>query len=197
MICKNCGTKFDTSNPDENGIVTCPECGKRYRKTVAPKPAAEQTDKEQVKKPAPSGFARFMRYKIGGMLPAWFACLALVAVAVILIVALSGGGGNIEGTWRLTGVEAKGVEEMDDFAQSLDYMKQYGGDVLFTFASGRFTMDVTMGSQSVVSQDGSYRVSGGTLYLTVDGETDDLDYSVSGSTLTLQEDGQKIIFEKK
>lgn len=202
MICKNCGTKFNTGNPDKDGIVTCPECGKRYRKASATSGlAGKQTEKPaartKTKKTAQSGFERFMRYKIGGMLPAWFVFLTLAIVAVIMIVALSNSGGNIEGSWRLVNVEAGYSDDYDDFIQSIEYMKESGGELSFTFEGGRFTMNVNIGSQSMTPFEGSYRTGGGTLYLTMDGETEDIDYSVSGNTLTLQDDGQKVIFQKK
>ena len=207
MICKNCGTKFDTNHPDENGIVTCPECGKRYRKRVetvtdsAAKASVAQAQKteEKAKETQKSGFARFMSYKIGGMLPAWCACLAVLIVAVILIVALpSGGGGDIEGTWILDGVESEGSDS-NDMAESMALLKAFGAEISFTFKSGDFTMYMSAMGQ-VQTQEGTYRVSGDRLYLDVEGEeSESVKYSISGDRLTMEEpgNGSKLIFVRK
>ena len=92
MICKHCNTEFDSSHPDANGIVVCPNCGVKYRKkqapaawpTAAPRPASSGAD---------NPFKQFMNIKIGGKVPAWCAVLAgVVVVAVLLIILLSGSG---------------------------------------------------------------------------------------------------------
>lgn len=98
MTCKYCGTSLDGIRPDEQGVITCPGCGKRYVKRQAP--AAAQTEAprpaQRVNKPnKPSWLANFMSLKLGGKVPAWcVAAAALVLVIVLAVVLFSSGSGN-------------------------------------------------------------------------------------------------------
>ena len=206
MICKNCGTTFSTDDPDENGIVVCPECGKKYRKKIAVKPADASESEAQANETAAtasdraaSPFQRFMRCKIGGMLPAWCACFVLVFVAVLLIVTLLSSGTNIEGSWQLVNVNSSWSDDPDDFIQYLDSLNQNGIEVNFSFEKDRFALYLNYGgNQSVSTWEASYRTKGNTLYLAEDSnKPTDFEYSVSGNKLTLREDERSAIFQRK
>ena len=162
MICKNCGAQFDTSSPDASGIVTCPECGKKYQKKTSPAaaPAAAAT----AAKPAgdfvqkvKDGFDKFTKMKIGGSFPLWGAVAGGVVALILIIVLLSaifGGGpagspkamvklaekalnGNPKAAWNLMSPEDKEEyknygEFAKEFKEFIKEMKEYGGNYKYT-----------------------------------------------------------------
>ena len=91
MICKNCGTKFSSKNPDVNGYVFCPECGKRYRRV--PKAAQAGTAAE---KPVRHADAHKTKKSSGKLLWCLFA-VALLIVTVV-VIAVMGGFGSTDKT---------------------------------------------------------------------------------------------------
>ncbi|MCI9068947.1 MAG: DUF4923 family protein [Lachnospiraceae bacterium] len=119
------------------------------------------------------------------------AVLMLAVVMTVLALAGCGGGGKdspVVGAWKATEVEAMGVNVKVD-----EYLKQMGMDDMKMDmdikSDGKFSMDL-MGQQA----EGTWKYSGSTLTLTVDGEDAKAEYK--DGKITMEESGVKIIFEK-
>ena len=120
--------------------------------------------------------------------------VAVLMLAVVMTVrALAGCGGGkdsspVVGTWKATEVEAMGVN-----VKVSEYLEQMGmGDVKMELSvkdDGKFSMDL-MGQQA----EGTWKYSGSTLTMTVDGSDAKAEYK--DGKLTMEESGAKIIFEK-
>ncbi len=117
----------------------------------------------------------------------------LVLAVVMTVLALAGCGGKkgdspVVGTWKATAVEAMGVNVKVD-----EYLSQMGmSDMKMEMdikSDGKFSMDL-MGQQA----DGTWKYSGSTLTLTVDGSDAKAEYK--DGKITMEESGAKIIFEK-
>ncbi len=95
MTCKYCGTSLDGIRPDEQGVITCPGCGKRFIKRRPPETAHADEPAPARRVDQTSGFKKFMNMKLGGKVPAWCAAAAaLVVVIVLAVVLFSSGSGN-------------------------------------------------------------------------------------------------------
>ncbi|MCI8274460.1 MAG: lipocalin family protein [Lachnospiraceae bacterium] len=119
------------------------------------------------------------------------AVLMLAVVMTVLALAGCGGGKDsspVVGTWKATEVEAMGVN-----VKVSEYLEQMGmGDVKMELSvkdDGKFSMDL-MGQQA----EGTWKYSGSTLTMTVDGSDAKAEYK--DGKLTMEESGAKIIFEK-
>ena len=119
------------------------------------------------------------------------AVLMLAVVMTVLALAGCGGGKDsspVVGTWKATEVEAMGVNVKVD-----EYLKQMGMDDMKMDmdikSDGKFSMDL-MGQQA----EGTWKYSGSTLTLTVDGEDAKAEYK--DGKITMEESGVKIIFEE-
>ena len=116
----------------------------------------------------------------------------LLALAMIVSLAACGGGGNgPAGSYKMTKMNAAGVEmNIDDLAAMA------GVDMTVTLElkdDGNFSLDMSaLGTGSV---SGTWTSSGSTVTLTSDGE--DVNATISGKTLVMEQDGQSLTFEKQ
>ena len=116
----------------------------------------------------------------------------LLALAMIVSLAACGGGGSgAAGSYKMTKMNAAGVEmNIEDLAAMA------GVDMTVTLelkSDGNFTLDMSaLGTGSV---SGTWTSSGSTVTLTSDGE--DVNATISGKTLVMEQDGQSLTFEKQ
>ena len=116
----------------------------------------------------------------------------LLALAMIVSLAACGGGGSgAAGSYKMTKMNAAGVEmNIDDLAALA------GVDMTVTLelkADGNFTLDMSaLGTGSV---SGTWTASGNTVTLSSEGE--DIAATLNGNTLVMEQDGQSLTFEKQ
>lgn len=115
----------------------------------------------------------------------------LLALAMIVSLAACGGGNGPAGSYKMTKMNAAGVEmNIDDLAAMA------GVDMTVTLElkdDGNFSLDMSaLGTGSV---SGTWTSSGSTVTLTAEGE--DISCSLNGGTLVMEQDGQSLTFEKQ
>lgn len=115
----------------------------------------------------------------------------LLALAMIVSLAACGGGGGAAGSYKMTKMNAAGVEmNIDDLAALA------GVDMTVTLelkSDGNFTLDMSaLGTGSV---SGTWTSSGSSVTLTAEGE--DVNCTLNGGTLVMEQDGQSLTFEKQ
>lgn len=118
--------------------------------------------------------------------------LGLVSLLTVLVLLLAacGGGGSIEGTWKLTNVSGSGAD--DQFAQAMALINSVGGSLTLSFQGGTMTMKMEAMGQTE-SNTGSYKVEGDKL----DMEGTSITFSVNGNTLTLTDGSTKMEFTRQ
>ena len=117
--------------------------------------------------------------------------LLLALAMIVSLAACGGGGGGAAGSYKMTKMNAAGVEmNIDDLAAMA------GVDMTVTLElkdDGNFSLDMSaLGTGSV---SGTWTSSGSTVTLTSDGE--DVNATISGKTLVMEQDGQSLTFEKQ
>ena len=117
--------------------------------------------------------------------------LLLALAMIVSLAACGGGGGGPAGSYKMTKMNAAGVEmNIEDLAAMA------GVDMTVTLelkSDGNFTLDMSaLGTGSV---SGTWTSSGSTVTLTSDGE--DVNATISGKTLVMEQDGQSLTFEKQ
>lgn len=118
--------------------------------------------------------------------------LLLALAMIVSLAACGGGGGGPAGSYKMTKMNAAGMDM--DIAQLTSL---YGVDINVTLelkSDGNFTLDMSaLGTGQSVS--GTWTSSGNTVTLSAEG--DDLDATLNGNTLVLEESGQSLTFEKQ
>ncbi len=117
--------------------------------------------------------------------------LLLALAMIVSLAACGGGGGGAAGSYKMTKMNAAGVEmNIDDLAAMA------GVDMTVTLElkdDGNFSLDMSaLGTGSV---SGTWTSSGSTVTLTAEGE--DISCSLNGGTLVMEQDGQSLTFEKQ
>jgi len=109
--------------------------------------------------------------------------LAIMMVAVLFVGCGSGEGGNsIVGKWSYT-EEAEGVKV----------------ELVYEFkANGDLKMASYVGGEEAASMEGTYKVEGSQIIVTIEGEEQDpTDFVVKGNKLTLTENDDEIVLTRK
>ena len=109
--------------------------------------------------------------------------LAIMMVAVLFVGCGGGEGGNsIVGKWSYT-EEAEGVKV----------------ELVYEFkANGDLKMASYVGSEEAASMEGTYKVEGSQIIVTIEGEEQDpTDFVVKGNKLTLTENDDEIVLTRK
>ena len=126
--------------------------------------------------------------------------VSVVAIVMVFsLVACGGGSGSsasLAGTYKMTSIEAAGVSmDVAQFAEATGVEADLLNLVLNEDGSFEMSAFAEAGAENV---SGTWKASGNTVTLTVDGE--DMTATVDGNKLTIEEtqDGQtmKIVFEK-
>lgn len=117
--------------------------------------------------------------------------LLLALAMIVSLAACGGGGGGPAGSYKMTKMNAAGVEmNIEDLAAMA------GVDMTVTLelkADGNFTLDMSaLGTGSV---SGTWTSSGNTVTLSSEGE--DIAATLNGNTLVMEQDGQSLTFEKQ
>ena len=117
--------------------------------------------------------------------------VALLLVSAVLCTGCGGGGDNSSNAnkfantkWKVTEVEAAGSKVTGDLIESSGYSitLEFGDDD-----------KVTMNALGV-EQEGTYKVDGSKMTLTMNGQ--DQEVKIDGNKLTMEESGAKITFTK-
>lgn len=123
--------------------------------------------------------------------------VSVVAIVMVFsLVACGGGSASLAGTYKMTSIEAAGVSmDVAQFAEATGVEADLLNLVLNEDGSFEMSAFAEAGAENV---SGTWKASGNTVTLTVDGE--DMTATVDGNKLTMEEtqDGQtmKIVFEK-
>ena len=115
-----------------------------------------------------------------------------LALAMIVSLAACGGGSGPAGSYKMTKMNAGGIEmNIDDIAAMA------GVDVSVTLElkeDGNFSLDMSaLGTGESVS--GTWTADGNNLTLTSEGS--DVSATLNGKTLVMEQDGQSLTFEKQ
>lgn len=116
--------------------------------------------------------------------------ISLLMVLVLVLTACGGGGGSIEGTWKLTGGSGEGLG--NDFTQALQMITSMGGSLTMTFKNGKVTLDMSILGQSQ-QEESTYKVNGNKLEI----EGSSVEFTIKGNTLTMSADGTSMTFERQ
>ena len=118
----------------------------------------------------------------------------LLALAMIVSLAACGGGGgsSAAGSYKLTEMNAAGVNmNLDELAASAGVEFNI---VLELKDDGNFSLDMSALGQSE-SLSGTWKADGNNLVLSAEGE--DLPVTFDGKTIVMEQDGQSLTFEKQ
>lgn len=118
--------------------------------------------------------------------------LFLALAMIVSLAACGGGGSGPAGSYKMTKMNAGGIEmNIDDIAAMA------GVDVSVTLElkeDGNFSLDMSaLGTGESVS--GTWTADGNNLTLTSEGE--DVSATLNGKTLVMEQDGQSLTFEKQ
>ena len=121
--------------------------------------------------------------------------LAITMVAAMMLgLVACGGGKSISGTFKVSSVDGKSVEDTIKEAEAAG-LTMSASDIedlmVIEFGSGD---SVTVKSAGE-SKSGTYKLDGETLSITIDNETENFTYS--GDEISMDADGSKIVLKKK
>ena len=116
----------------------------------------------------------------------------LLAIVCLLSLAACGGGDSPAGTYKLTKMNAAGVEM--DLEQLAEQLGLDVSDMLFSATlqeDGTFIID---GEALGMSMEGTWKQVSGGVDLTINGET--ITATIKGGELTMEQDGMSLTFKK-
>ena len=116
----------------------------------------------------------------------------LLALAMIVSLAACGGGNTAAGSYKLTEMNAGGINmNVSDLAESIGMEFNV---ILELKSDGSFSLDMAALDESE-SLSGTWTADGKDLVLTAEGE--DVPATFDGKTIVLEQDGQSLTFEKQ
>ena len=113
--------------------------------------------------------------------------LLLVLALALSIVACGSSSDSLVGTWKITGGSYYDDDMLGDDSVSITFEYKKNGD---------FVMTMSLYGMSEKAE-GTWKVSGSELTMTVDGDPLVSNYKVSGKTLTLTVDGETMVLTKQ
>lgn len=113
----------------------------------------------------------------------------LLATSMVLGLASCGGSDPMEGTWKVSGGSANGVEV------TAEQLESFGMDMTMKCDDGKITVSMSQDGEETQEGEGTYKVDGKKVTFESNGET--LEGTLDGDTFTFEQSGVTLEMKKQ